>query len=122
MAHGLIYLLLVIESVPYESINCSVNLSQKVRHLRRILFLSISDFGSQDPTILIHTKVQFLPAFALPIPMLLGVPFLLAADLQTCAVYDKVQRAVRQACGYLPFGSGGIRLCDLGRADINPSV
>jgi len=43
--------------------------------------------------------VQLLPAFALPIPMLLGVPFSLAADLQIRAVHDKIYRTVRQAPG-----------------------
>jgi hypothetical protein len=36
------------------------------------MFVSIGDLGGQDPTILIHTKVQFLPTFAPPFPMLLG--------------------------------------------------
>jgi len=103
MAHSLVYRLLVIDSVPYESVNYPVNLSQKARHLRRILFVSISDLRSQDPTILIHTKVQFLPTFAPPFPMLLGVPFSLATDLQTRTVHDKVHRAGRQA-----FGASGL--------------
>jgi len=58
--------------------NFSVNLSQKVRHLRRILFVPIGELGSKDPTFLTHTKVHLLPAFALPFPMLLGAPFSLA--------------------------------------------
>jgi len=79
------------------------------------MFVSIGDLGGQDPTILIHAKVQFLPTLAPPFPMLLGVPFSLAADLQTCAVYDKVQRAVRQApgkpadiCRSIPAGHGRV--------------
>jgi hypothetical protein len=39
--YSFIYSLLVIDSVPYESVNLSVNLSQKVRHLRGIVLVSI---------------------------------------------------------------------------------
>ena len=90
------------------------------------MFVSIGDLRSQDPTILIHANVKFLPMFAPPFPMFLGMPFSLATDLQTRTVHDKVHRAVRQAPGAstrrLSFDSGGIRSCDLGRADTNPSV
>ena len=81
MPHSFIHRLLVIDSVPNESVNFSVKLSQKVRHLRRIMFMSIGDLRSQDPTTLIHAKVQFFPTFTPLFTMLLGVPFSLSTDL-----------------------------------------
>jgi hypothetical protein len=55
--HSFIHSLLVIYSVPYESVNLSINLSQQIGYLRRIMFASIGDLRRQDPTILIHTEV-----------------------------------------------------------------
>ena len=58
--------------------------------------MTIGDLGGQNPSLLIHAEVQFLPAFPVFNPVFLGVPLSLAADLQTRAVHDEGQRRIGQ--------------------------
>ena len=56
------------------------------------MLLAFRDCGRDNPSLGIHPNVQFLPALVLLLPVLLGMPFALAADLQATAVYDQAGR------------------------------
>lgn len=96
MGHSFVHGLLIIDPIPNKTVYLSVILLQKIRHLGRILFVSLSDLGNQDLAILIYTYVQFLPALTALSSVLLRVPFSLAADLETGAVHNEGHRSIRQ--------------------------
>src|SRR5262245_56000479 len=73
---------LVEDTIPNEPINAVIDLGQQLRHLRRVLLMAFRQRGSDDPTLGIHTDMQFLPAFVGLLTVLPAVPFPLTADLQ----------------------------------------
>jgi hypothetical protein len=84
----------VIDAVSYETLYFSINLIQKIRHLRGILFKSLGNFGSHNPTILVHTNMQFPPTLISFLSVFPGVPFSLTAYLETCAIHDETYGTV----------------------------
>ena len=57
--------------------------------------MAFADGGRDHLPLGIHPNGQFLPAFALLLPMLLALPFALATDLQATAVNDQGDRPCR---------------------------
>ena len=51
--------------------------------------MALRELGGKDATGVTHAYVQFFLTFAPFPPVLLGVPFSLAADLETSTVYDE---------------------------------
>jgi hypothetical protein len=79
----------VIDAVSYKTVNFSINLIQKIRHLRWILFGPTGNFGSHNPAILVHTNMQFLPTLIPSLSVLPRVPFSLTTYIETCAIHDE---------------------------------
>ena len=65
------------------------DLRQQSRDLGRVLFMAFRQCGGNNPTLGIHTDMQFLPALARLLTVLLAVPFPLTADLQATTVNDQ---------------------------------
>jgi hypothetical protein len=99
---------LVEETIPDEPIHAVIDLGQQLRHLRRVLFMAFRQRGSDDPTLSIHTDMQFLPAFVELLTVLLAVPFPLTADLQAAPVNDQGDRSFRGTIDLLSDRHGGI--------------
>ena len=60
LLHCIIDWLSVIDTVSDEAIYFSINLIQEITHQGRILFGSLGNFGSHNPTILVHSNMQLL--------------------------------------------------------------
>ena len=89
LAYGLVDRLSVIDAVSHETVYFSINLIQEIRHLRRILFVSLSNLGCHNPTILVHSNMQFFPTLAPFLSVFLGMLFSLTAYLETGAIHDR---------------------------------
>jgi hypothetical protein len=98
----------VIDAVSYKTVNFSINLIQKIRHLRWILFGSLGNFGSHNPTILVHTDMQFLPTLIPFLSVFPGVPFSLTTYLETCAIHDETYGTVREPIDVTLYIHGSI--------------
>jgi superfamily II DNA or RNA helicase len=67
--------------------------------MARVLLGSLSNFGSHNPTILVHTNMQFLPTLVpflsvFTVSVFTGVPFSLTTYLKTGAIHDKAHGTV----------------------------
>jgi hypothetical protein len=93
-AYGLVDRLPVIDAVSHETAYLPINLIQKVRHLGRVLFASLSQLGSHYPAVVVHSNVQFLPTLTPLLSVFPGVPFSLTAYLETSAIYDETHGAI----------------------------
>ncbi len=91
--HSSVDRLLIVNAVTDEAIDFPINLGQQHRCLRRILFVAIGHGGRNDPALVIDADVQFFPAFALLLAVLLAMPFTLTADLQAATVNDQGYRS-----------------------------
>src|SRR5215510_5459085 len=99
---------LVEDTIPNEPINAVIDLGQQLRHLRRVLLMAFRQRGSDDPTLGIHTDMQFLPAFVGLLTVLPAVPFPLTADLQAATVNDQRDRSFRGTIDLVSNRHGGI--------------
>jgi hypothetical protein len=94
LLHRLVDRLSVIDAISHETLYFSINLIQEIRHLRRILFASLGNFGSHNPTILVHCNMQLLPTLIPFLSVFPRVPFTLTAYLETSAIHDKTYGTV----------------------------
>ena len=85
--------LLIVNAVTDEAVDFPINLGQQHRHLRRILLVAIGHRGRNYPALVIDADVQFFPALALFLAMLLGMPFALTTNLQAATVNDQRYRS-----------------------------
>ena len=84
--------LLIVNAITDETVDFPINLRQQHRYLRRVLLLAIGHGGRNDPALVIDADVQFLPAFARLLAVLLGMPFALTTNLQSATVNDQRYR------------------------------
>ena len=92
---GFINVYPVIDSVSNKCLYFLITLLEDIGYLIWILFVAIGDLTRQNPALVVHGKVQFLPGPALFLAMLFGVPFPLATDFEARAVNDKGYGASR---------------------------
>ena len=55
--------------------------------------MTIGHRRGNDPALLIHADMQFLPALAILFTVFRGMPFALATDFQPRAIDDEVNRS-----------------------------
>jgi hypothetical protein len=94
LLYGLVDWLPVIDTVSHETIYFLINLIQEIRHLARILFVSLRNLRSHNPTILVHSNMQLLPTLIPFLSVFPGVPFSLPAYLETSAIHDETYATV----------------------------
>jgi hypothetical protein len=85
---------LVKDAILVEVSDGAVDLGQQRRHLRRVLLRAFRHRGRDNLPLGIYPKVQFLLAFGLLFPVLLGMPCALGTDLQATAVHDQGYRSL----------------------------
>jgi hypothetical protein len=86
---------LVKDAIPDEPIEAVIDLGQQSRHLGRVWLIAFCHRGGDDPTLGIHTDMQFLPAFMRLLTVFLAVPYALTIDLQAATVNDQGDRTFR---------------------------
>src|SRR5262245_65969575 len=96
------------DTMPNEPINAVIDRGQQLRHLRLVLLMAYRQRRSDDPTLGIHTVMQFLPVFVGLLTVLPAVPFPLTADLQAATVNDQGDRSFRDTIDLVSNRHGGI--------------
>jgi hypothetical protein len=115
LEYGLVDRLPVIDAVSHETVYFSINLIQEIRHLARILFVSLSNLRSHNPTILVYSDMQFLPTLIPFLSVFPGVPFPLTTYLETGAIHDETHGTIwesidvsRHVYCSIPAGQGRV--------------